>query len=624
MAVFANPKRKGKRSPVPPLVALFSDSFGLDPASIRSARAEEILEPGAHAWSSMATIIGKSDCPMALLLLGDGEKSGGLESCAGRIGAIAGLDTQPLLRRLPAEDWRLELELCRMGELRGLAASDGSMALLLDEIFARALESHPAEGEAETPPPSTRAASLAFGQPALLALPNLLLPREWIAGQGGAAISWTGFGGASPQPGESLRWTAAWSSGASKMGFFIEIKVPRGAEPSSVARAVEPVLAAGWKAALPALQSALPGISAPLFGRTPATAGRPPLAVSGQLFVGAASLGLSLLIPPALLGLFFPSEKALDSSPISLFLAANDSLLRAPMRARLDQESGSAMPDGDLALPSLPSFLALFCERDLDRLIQGYFLPEYGALGFQSLFFARKPAAPAGVPGAAFALRPFDERRLLASLPRISRDEWVEARRAALPLIQDDVGTALAAGTEALKGLWGAYRKGRVELGHEGKRLITGEVGERIEAADRHLLSELAARDFPLSLLEGADLVRARHVIDRLSSRELAFATWGPPRRRPALEASLSRGKRAELAEEAAILARRLGSGEEAAGTVVAARNELAARVKALLEGLAADGSGPGPGRDRAANAGPGRGTDRAAAPGARPGRGGS
>jgi hypothetical protein len=268
-------------------------------------------------------------------------------------------------------------------------------------------------------------------------------------------------------------------------------------------------------------------------------------------------------------------------------------------------------------LPTISTFLSLFGENDLARLVQGYFLPEYGALGFQALFFFREGreaaaapeggaashAAPDPAVGPARQVQPFDERRLLAALPAASREEWTEARRASLPLVARDRAAALEAGAGALSGLWAAFRKGRLELGYGGRRLVIETLGDIIEAADRLRLEELAAQDLPLVLLEGLGRDKARRILDRFSARDLAVATWGPARKRPLLEASLSNGKRAELAAEASILARRLGSGEEAAGTVASAREALAARVRGFLEDFAREEGGQGS-PPRAAGAG--------------------
>jgi hypothetical protein len=343
---------------------------------------------------------------------------------------------------------------------------------------------------------------------------------------------------------------------------------------------------------------------------------------------GAASLELSLCIPAALLRILAlqaaaaakPATAAASGpeAPIDRFLAANDSLLGTSLSRFAAQEPEARDGTGTVGpLPSLPSFLSLFAERDLARLIQGYFLPEFGALGFQALFFFREgPAGGAApkdaatlTPGPARQIQPFDERRILATLPAASREEWVEARRASLPLVTRDRAATLEAGEGALSGLWSAFRKGRLELGYGGRRLAIETLGDIIEAADRLRLEELAAQDLPLVLLEGLGKDRARRILDRLSARDLAVATWGPPRKRPLLEASLSRGKRAELAAEASILGRRLGSGEEAAGAVAAAREALAARVRGFLGDFAREEGGPGTGPAQTAGAtGAGRG----------------
>ena len=144
---------------------------------------------------------------------------------------------------------------------------------------------------------------------------------------------------------------------------------------------------------------------------------------------------------------------------------------------------------------------------------------------------------------------------------------------------------AVLIGSESLKGLWEAQRKKRVEPAHGGRIILATCLGERIEAADRARLADLVSRDHPLALLDGIGRPLARRVLDRLSVRDLAIATWGSSGKRPLLEANLSQGKRAEFASEASVLARRLKNGEEAPGLVVAAREELGARMAALVKG---------------------------------------
>ena len=669
MGLFNGIKRRNKRPSVDPLSSLLAESFGLDPATLKTARPEDALEATAPAWEGMVAILVGSDSPKALLLLGAGLPGDGAEALAARLAAASGSPIAPILRRGRAEAWRLELEHRRMGELRCRMDGGRTIALLVDEGLARLIDARQepvaaakaAAAPAVETPSQEGARSFALDHPALLALPALLCPREWQAGGGRAAVSWTGLELDPPETRDRLRWTAAWTvgNGTSKMGFYFELGLPRGAEPASVARAIEPVLAAAWKMAWPGLAAALPGISVPVFGRSAARPARAEVAVAGRLMAGAASLELSLCIPAALLRFLAPQDAPAAASKISKpaatpaatpaaaaasaaaggpeasierFLAANDALLETSMSllaAHGPAPSGGGQPVG--ALPTLPSFLSLFDERDLARLVQGYFLPEHGALGFQALFFFREGLeataaledAAAVAPGPARLVQPFDERRLLAALPAASREEWAEARRASLPLVDRDRAAALEAGAGALSGLWSAFRKGRLELGYDGRRLVIETLGDIIEASDRLRLEELAAQDLPLALLEGLGRDRARRILDRLSARDLAVATWGPARKRPLLEASLSRGKRAELAAEASILGRRLGSGEEAAGAVASAREALAARVRGFLEDFAREEGGPGAGPARtAAASGADRGRPGAASRGADGNRG--
>ena len=652
MGLFNGLKRK-KRPPIDLLSSLLAESLGLDPASLRPAGAEEAFETAEPAWEGMVAILEGSDSPKALLLLGAGLPAEGAERLAARLAAVSGSPVAPIVRREGAEAWRLELERRRAGDLRCRMDRGGTLALLVEEGLARLVDARQGESAGKPVPEGPR--SLGLEHPTLLALPALLCPREWQAGGGRATVSWTGLEVDPEEARDCLRWTAAWTTaeGTAKMGFFLELGLPRGAEPASVARAIEPVLAAAWRAAWPGLAAALPGISAPVFGRSATRPARPEVAVAGRLMAGAASLGLSLCIPAALLRSLAAPEVPAGGGPeasILRFLAANDALLEAelgPLAAPEPAARGGARIPG--ALPSLPAFLSFFSERDLARLVQAYFLPEYGALGFQALFFFREGpeatgprggaagaddgagtegAAAPGVPaGPARQVQPFDERRLLAALPAASREEWVEARRASLPLVTRDRAAALEAGASALSGLWAAFRKGRLELGYGGSRLATETLGDILEAADRLSLEELAARDMPLALLEGLGRDRARRILDRLSARDLAVATWGPPRKRPFLETSLSQGKRAELAAEASILARRLGSGEESAGAVASAREALAARVRGFLEDFAREGgdAGAGPAQARGAESGrPGagpRGADRSRVPDRPPAR---
>ena len=634
MGLFNGLKRKNKRPSIDPLSSLLAESLGLDPVTLRPARAEEAFEATDPAWEGMASILQGSDSPRVLLLFGASHAGDGVEALAERLAAASGSPVAPIVRRGRAEAWRLELEHRRMGEVRCRMDSGRTIAILIDEGLARLLEARQEPAAAATATEASGA--FALEHPALLALPSLLCPREWQAGGGLAMVSWTGLGIDPPEARDCLRWTAAWTAqdGTSKLGFYFELGLPRGAEPASVAKAIEPLFAVAWKKAWPGLAAALPGISAPVFGRSAARPARAEVAVAGRLMAGAASLELSLCIPAALLRILAlqaaaaakPATAAASGheAPIDRFLAANDSLLGTSLSRFAAQEPEARDGTGTVGpLPSLPSFLSLFAERDLARLIQGYFLPEFGALGFQALFFFREAAkAPAFAGGAAAGaagseagggrtpaiaagparqIQPFDERRILATLPAASREEWVEARRASLPLVTRDRAATLEAGEGALSGLWSAFRKGRLELGYGGRRLAIETLGDIIEAADRLRLEELAAQDLPLVLLEGLGKDRARRILDRLSARDLALATWGPPRKRPLLEASLSRGKRAELAAEASILGRRLGSGEEAAGAVAAAREALAARVRGFLGDFAREEGGPGAGPARAA-----------------------
>jgi len=642
MGLFNGLKRRKKRPSIDPLSSLLAESLGLDPATLQPARAEEAFEPAGQPWEGMVTILEGSDSPKALLLLGAGLAAESAGTLAARLAAISGSPITPIVRREGAEAWRLELERRRAGDLRCRMDGGRTMAFLVEEGLARLIDARQEPAAPDAAPALIEPRAFALDHPALLALPTLLCPREWQAGGGQATVSWTGLEVDPAEPKDRLRWTAAWTTGdgTAKMGFYLELGLPRGAEPASVARAIEPVLAAAWKTAWPGLAATLPGISAPVFGRSAARPARPEVAVVGRLMAGAASLELSLCIPAALLrslapqaalgadasispsapAATAPSTASGAEASILRFLAANDALLEAslgPLAAQEPAASGIAQSAG--ALPSLPAFLARFSERDLARLVQAYFLPEHGALGFQALFFFRDgPKATASNGGAAGAdegagaegaaapagparqVQPFDERRLLAALPAASREEWVEARRAALPLVTRDRGATLEAGATALSGLWAAFRKGRLGLGYEGSRLATKTLGDIIEAADRLRLEELAAQDLPLALIEDLGRDRARRILDRLSARDLAVATWGSPRKRPLLEANLSRGKRTELAAEASILARRLGSGEERVGAVAAAREALAARVHGFLvrdglEGMASEAGPSGP-----------------------------
>lgn len=617
MGLFDGLKRRKRRHSVDRLSSLLSESLGRDPAEFGPARPEEAWEPTGQAWEGMVCILAGGDSPKALLLLGAGLPGNGAEVLAAGLAAASASGIAPILRRERAEDWRLELERRRMGDLRCRMDKARTVALLVEEGLARLVEAR--QEPAAEEPAGEESGTFALDHPALLALPALFCPREWQAGGSRAAVSWTGLAVDPPETRELLRWTAAWTSGegAAKMGFYLELGVPHGAEPASVARAVEPLLAAAWRQAWPGLCAALPGISAPLFGRSATRPARAEVAVLGRFMAGAASLELSLLIPAALLRLLIPplapsaqgaqvAATGGREASIGRFLAANDALLEASMRSKAAQEpprsDGAPFPE---ALPSLPSFLALFSEGDLARLVQGHFLPACGALGFQAFFFYREETRAPGTDGRGaegakgrgptHQIQPFDERRILAALPAASREEWVEARRASLPLVDRDSVATLAAGAEALAGAWGAFRKGRLELSYGGQRLAKETLGDILEAADRNRLEELAAQDLPLALIGDLGRERARRVLDRLSVRDLAVATWGPPRKRPLLEANLSRGKREELAAEAAILGRRLGSGEEAAGAVADAREALVARVRGLLDDLAREEGRAGP-----------------------------
>ncbi|MFZ4617403.1 MAG: hypothetical protein ACOYM2_14575 [Rectinemataceae bacterium] len=567
---FLQARRSRRKLPAPdPLTSLYAASLRLEPEAITRAESKAVFESGDIPWKSMATVLMGSESPKILLLFRGGEPPGAVDAFLAGLDQALGITEQHVLRRFPAEPWRLEIERQRLASPRCLMARSGTSALLFEE----------------RPGLEASADTFTLDHPSLLALPALLCPREWAAGGTRAAVSWKGLRSPGIPRSEGLRWAAAWTSGASRMGFFMEIQAPRGSQAEAVAKAVEPILAAAWKQAWPGLSAALPGSSAAGFVRARPGAGTCAIALDGLLFAGASSLGFSLLLPSALLAQFPHGDETAGDSAIARFLAANDNLVGAALRAGKPPSLPRASAEVPDALPFLPSFLGLLSERDLARLVQGYFLPEHGALGFQALFFARREPAPDGAPGPVLAILPFDERRILASLPDAAREEWIEARRAGLPLVTSGREKTVLIGSESLKGLWEAQRKKRVEPAHGDRILLATCLGERIEAADRARLADLVSRDHPLALLDGIGRPLARRVLDRLSVRDLAIATWGSSGKRPLLEANLSQGKRAEFASEASVLARRLKNGEEAPGLVVAAREELGARMAALLKG---------------------------------------
>ena len=568
---FLQARRSRRKLPAPdPLTSLYAASLRLEPEAITGAESKAVFELGDIPWESMATVLMGSESPKALLLFRGGEPPGAVDAFRAGLDQALGIREPLVLRRFPAEPWRLEIERQLLASPRCLMATSGASALLFEEALASAL-----------PAPD----SFTLDHPSLLALPALLCPREWSAGGTRAAVSWKGLRSPGIARSEGLRWASSWTAGASRMGFFMEIQAPRGSQAEAVAKAVEPILATAWKQAWPGLSAILPGSSAAGFVRARAGAGTCPIAVDGLLFVGASSLGFSLLLPSALLAQFPRGDETAGDSAIERFLAANDNLVGAALRAGKPPSLPRASAEVPDALPFLPSFLGLLSERDLARLVQGYFLPEHGALGFQALFFARREPAPDGAPGPVLAILPFDEGRILEALPDAAREEWIEARRAGLPLVTAGRERAVLIGSESLKGLWEAQRKKRVEPAHGGRIILATCLGERIEAADRARLADLVSRDHPLALLDGIGRPLARRVLDRLSVRDLAIATWGSSGKRPLLEANLSQGKRAEFASEASVLARRLKNGEEAPGLVVAAREELGARMAALVKG---------------------------------------
>ncbi len=612
MGILDGRKRGRRKSAPDPLSALYGSCFALDPALVVPVEAQAVFEPGEVPWKAMAALLADSESTAALVFFRGDEVPGVIQALTSRLGLIAGPKAPTLVRRFPAEAWRLELEHRRMGSLRCLMEKGGGSALILDEGLARAIEAPAGSGGQALPAGEPN--SIRLDHPALLRLPALFCPRQWSAASTRAAVSWIALRASPLSRDEALRWTAAWTTGpeaargalSSRMGFFFELRPPRAAQAEAVAKAIEPVLAAAWKEAWPGLCAILPGISAPAFGPSPTKTGKAELSVDGLLLAGAATLELSLLLPAPLLRLLSSAAEAVpgaaasdvEASPITRFLEVNDGLIGPSILAGNPAPAGPGPVEAQDSLPNLPSLLELFGSADLARLIQGYFLPEHGALGFQALFFSRKEAEPAGEGGARQALAnlPFDERRIIASLPEAAREEWIEARKAGLPLVQEDREKSQLAGEESLKGLWQAHRKGRLELGHGGKSLLTACLGERIEAVDRGRLASLVSRDLPLAMLDNAGRVLARRVLDRLSAKDLAVATWGAKGKRPLLETNLSRGKRAELAAEASVLARRLTTGEEAPGKVVEAREELAQRMAGLLESQATeDGASAAP-----------------------------
>lgn len=580
MGIFDGRRGKARQKAPDPITSLYCSCLSLDPSVVTIPEAQAVLEPGDKAWETLVEFLAGGDSPRALLLLRGPESPEGVQALQTRLEACMG--ERILKHASSAPAWRLELARRRLGASRCRIEKSGASALILDEGLARLLAAKPVSDNAfqdESGP-----ASLGLESPGLLCLPALLCPREWQAGPGQASVSWRSFReGPRPGPG-GIRWTAAWSSGNSRMGFFYEVYPPEGSQASAeaVAKAVEPILGAAWKKAWPGLAALLPGIAGPVFGRTPATAARTGLCLEGRLLAGAASLEFALILPLPLLGLLPGAEGGPKDSPLASFLAVNDELWGRAFLA--SKEAGpSSSPVG---LPLLPSLLSLFGEADLARLVQGYFLPALGALGFQALFFCRKAGGEADSPKTALPLQPFDERRLLASLPEASREEWVAARKAGLPLVQGDRAGTIAQGKDSLGGLWDAFRKGRLELSYGGRCLLVSELGDGIEAVDRAGLADLVARDLPLALLADRDKLLTRRVLDRLSARDLAVASWGSKSRRPLLERNLSQGKKAELGAETGILNRRLANGEEAPGAVLKARLELGQRIEGILEGV--------------------------------------
>ncbi|MEI6388866.1 MAG: hypothetical protein WCQ50_19805, partial [Spirochaetota bacterium] len=402
-------RRSRKKLPAPdPLTSLYAASLKLEPEAITTTESTAIFESEDSPWESMATVLLGSESPKALLLFRGGAPPGAVEAFLAGLEQVLGIGEQPVLRRFPATPWRLELERQRLASPRCLMATSGASSLLFDE----------------SPMLPTAPGAFTLDHPSLLALPALLCPREWAAGGTRAAVSWKGLRFQAAARSDGLRWAAAWTSGksgTSRMGFFMEIQAPKGSQAEAVAKAVEPLLAAAWKEAWPGLNAALPESSSPGFTRAQAAAGTCAIAIDGLLFAGASSLGFSLLLPSALLGHLPPGDETTADSPIARFLSINDALVGLAMIAGKSPALPLATTQVPDALPFLPSFLGLFGERDLARLVQGYFLPEHGALGFQALFFARRGPAQDGTKGATIPILPFDERRILESLPDAAR-----------------------------------------------------------------------------------------------------------------------------------------------------------------------------------------------------------
>jgi hypothetical protein len=575
--------------PADPISSFLEGGRGTPGQVLRECTEEAVFEVGEPPWAAVAIATAGSDEPLLAAFSRSAEQLPDLRPLLEKLG----MTSRARISCMVAEPLNLEILRQRSSVSRFRLSSLGNQAWLVSESFAEAiLAGGPtAIGGLPGGDPTFHEVD----SPALLRVVSLFCPPWWKAGTTIASVSWKRFKSGTRIGSDSLHWAAACSSTKGRMGFYFVLNPPRGAAAEAVAKAVGPLLAEAWRQAFPALAERIDGLSAPVFGRVDARDKQSALAIEGRLLVGSGSFPLSLQIPASFVGYLgqLPGSGAVASpeagpfDPIGFILSLNDRLLGEAMRS-----GGPFLPlpgseNGDRSLPYLSALLGMCRKADRARLVQGFFLPAAGLPGFQALFFWRGPPSPSAPAGAVLPLFPFDEGGLLEALPPAAAAEWLEARREGLRQVTLSKAEALEASEDAERQLWEALRKGRIELSHGGRRFLADCLGARLEALDKARLDALVAADLPLAATEALGKALARMVIDRLSARDLALATFGSKLRRPQLEASLSKGKKAELTSEATVLARRLATGEEGYGRVADAREELGLRIAALVKSLA-------------------------------------
>jgi hypothetical protein len=204
-----------------------------------------------------------------------------------------------------------------------------------------------------------------------------------------------------------------------------------------------------------------------------------------------------------------------------------------------------------------------------------------GDRSLRTLFSHVETARTTGGRQSTRTVTPYavDGSRLLGFLPRQAAASWNEPS----PRLPDRDGY-LAANREVMEDLHRTARTGQLLVSRRARYVLDRMYGPTAQQIARAAFDEMSRSRVPFALLEKLRAPRIQEILGRLPSRTVCLALVGAHEEMALVRRHTSRSKAALLAEELAVLERRIDDGSLDLAEAVAARRAVAEEIRRIAE----------------------------------------